>query len=292
MASYAITNQRQLQIKNIAVLTDMGSETQTVLRFATSLAQWYGAKLMVAHACAPDSNTCCSPAQAASSFGKTRSKLPISVVAQAVATNVIKSSTLLELLEQMEFRQPDLLIVGTHGRTGLDKWFNGSIAEEVFRKVQWPVLVLPPGFANNELRSGQFQRVLLATDFSGSSAKSFPYAAGIAQDHEAHLVALHVDTDGTAYSFERLIAMQCLEDWIHRQALAYGSAPQPECIVRFGKASEEILQAACDYKSELIVMGARTIKAMSILASHFVDGTAYEVACSSPCPVLIVPNID
>ncbi|WP_236709564.1 universal stress protein [Elizabethkingia ursingii] len=37
----------------------------------------------------------------------------------------------------------DLLIVGTHGRTGLDNWITGSVAEHVIRHATIPVLVIP-----------------------------------------------------------------------------------------------------------------------------------------------------
>lgn len=132
--------------------------------------------------------------------------------------------------------------------------------------------------------------MLYATDLSDVSARAFHYAAGMSEDHGAHMVALYVDSDGTAYSFERLIALQRLEDWLHRQSVVHGSMPWPECIVRFGKPAEEIQQAASECNTELIVLGARGLGAMSGIASHFVGGTAYEIACSSACPVLIVPN--
>lgn len=38
---------------------------------------------------------------------------------------------------------PDLLVIGTHGRTGLDHLLMGSVAEQVVRKSGWPVLVVP-----------------------------------------------------------------------------------------------------------------------------------------------------
>jgi nucleotide-binding universal stress UspA family protein len=283
--------------QNIAVLTDLGGETQVELRFAASLAQWYGAKLMVAHACSPDSTAPPTrPDDHAHSKEQIKQKIRSSVqkagIAQAMVSNILVSSSLGDIFEQVELRQPDLLIVATHGRKRLDKWFNGSVAEEIFRKAQCPVLVLPPAFQSGATGSGQLQRVLLATDLSGISAKAFSYANGIAQDHGAQIVALYVDADGTAYSFERLIAMQLLEDWLRRKSVIHGGAQQPERIVRFGKPSEEIAQVACDYKTELIVLGARSLKAVSGLASHVVAGTAYEVMCSSTCPVLIVPDAD
>ena len=56
MAVPAMTLPHHVQLKKIAILTDLTSDAERPLRFAASLAQWYGADLIVAHACAPDSS--------------------------------------------------------------------------------------------------------------------------------------------------------------------------------------------------------------------------------------------
>ena len=45
------------------------------------------------------------------------------------------------ILAQAEAWQPDLIVMGTHGRTGLAHFLNGSVAEEVVRYARLPVLV-------------------------------------------------------------------------------------------------------------------------------------------------------
>jgi len=301
MTSPMPTLQRHVQLKSIAVLTDLGENAEKPLRFAASLARWYGAQLTVAHACAPDFYIYIPPEPLPAWPGnglsakqraeqRTRSLLGKAGLAHAAVSTVVSSSSLAELLEALELRQPDLLVLATHARTGINKWLSGSVMAEVFRRVKWPVLVLPPGALKHDATLSQFQKVLFGTDLSEVSARAFAYAAGIAEDHGAHMVALYADSDGTAYSFERLIALQRLEDWLHRQSVVHGSTQWPECIVRFGKPADELKQAASECKAELIVVGAQSLGAISGVASHFVGGTAYGVACSSACPVLIVPD--
>lgn len=48
-----------------------------------------------------------------------------------------------EIIRFVTKNTADLLIVGTHGRTGLDHWINGSVAEQVIRHTTIPVLVMP-----------------------------------------------------------------------------------------------------------------------------------------------------
>jgi len=61
-------------------------------------------------------------------------------------------------------------------------------------------------------------------------------------------------------------------------------------IVQFGKPEQGIVETAGQQRADFVVLGARGLGAISAAASHFVGGTAYEVCCSSPCPVLIVPQ--
>lgn len=48
-----------------------------------------------------------------------------------------------QILKQAEMWQPDLIFMGTHGRTGLAHFLQGSVAEEVVRYAKRPVLVIP-----------------------------------------------------------------------------------------------------------------------------------------------------
>ena len=51
-----------------------------------------------------------------------------------------------EILSVAEEYHSDLIILGTHGRTGLDHFISGSVSESVARKAKCPVLIIPkPG---------------------------------------------------------------------------------------------------------------------------------------------------
>jgi nucleotide-binding universal stress UspA family protein len=291
---------RHIQFSNIAVLTDLGIDAAQSVRFAASFARHSGAKLTVAHACSPDFYVYVPPESLPVWPGngtstkerarqRTNSLIEKAGLLSTSVDAVISSASVPELLEDLELRQPDLLVLAPHARTGINKWLSGSVTAEVFRRSQWPVLVLPPVALNAQPVYSQFHKILFATDLSEVSAKAFAYAAGMALDSGGQMVALHVD-EGLAYSFERVIALQRLEDWLHRQSLNSGISQWPECIVRFGPPAEEILRTATEYKTDLIVIGARGLGAMSGIASHFVGGTAYTLACSSPCPLLLIPS--
>ncbi len=48
-----------------------------------------------------------------------------------------------EILNTADEWKADLIILGTHGRSGLDHFFSGSVAEKVVRKAKCPVLIIP-----------------------------------------------------------------------------------------------------------------------------------------------------
>jgi nucleotide-binding universal stress UspA family protein len=49
-----------------------------------------------------------------------------------------------EILHQAEIHQADLIVMGTHGRTGLEHMLVGSVAEKVVRQSAAPVLTIRP----------------------------------------------------------------------------------------------------------------------------------------------------
>ena len=292
---------RHVQFKHIAFLSDLKSGAEAALSYAADLANWYGAKLVLAHAFEPEPPLQIPPEPLEDWIGtptareeaeqKSRSIISSLALGDAVEGVVLADAGIAGLMHDLEPRHPDLLVVATHARHGLRKLLEGSVTEEVFRRSTWPVLVLPPG-SMEEQRRAEFRRVLYCTDLSEVAGTGLLYAAGIAEDHGAEFIVLHVDTDGSAgFSFDRIIDLKKLEDWLveQRHDLS-GVMETAEKIVRFGNPAEETVQAARQLEADLIVLGARGLGSISGVASHFLGGTAYQVACSAACPVLIVPH--
>jgi len=303
MMPRTLATEHLVNFKNIAVLTDLESGSEAALRYAALLARWYGAKLVVAHSITPESYVYVpvgplpmwpprAPERSEDVDHKTK-RLVASLGVQDVVSRVFTTeSSVAGLLQELEAFQPDLLVLATHAHTGASKWLAGSVTEEVFRRARWPVLVLSPAARNVGQHECSLRQILFATDLSGVSGDALHYAAGIAQDHGAELVDVYVEPDAHHdFTFDRIFAQQKLEDWLHHHMMSHGKiVERAEHLVRFGEAAKEILETAATWKPDLIVMGARGLGAVSGLASHFLGGTAYEVASHAPCPVLIVPQ--
>ncbi|WP_428263184.1 universal stress protein [Haliangium sp.] len=80
------------------------------------------------------------------------------------------------LTEAAEELGADLLIVGTHGRSGLRRFFLGSISERVVRLANTSVMVARPKSEG----SGGYGRILVPTDFSRPSEKAVQMALALA----------------------------------------------------------------------------------------------------------------
>jgi nucleotide-binding universal stress UspA family protein len=99
----------------------------------------------------------------------------------------------------------DLIVMTTHGRTGFSRFLLGSVAEKVLRLAHKPVLVV-----EDESDVGNFEKILVTTDFSENSAAAFPIAIDIAKKANSKLHLLHIlsfeqfDKDETDISIENL----------------------------------------------------------------------------------------
>jgi nucleotide-binding universal stress UspA family protein len=86
----------------------------------------------------------------------------------------------------------DVIVMGTHGRTGLRRLLFGSVAERVVRRSPAPVVAVPPGVWRKPQSSIRLASVLCAVDFYEPSSRAVDYAASIAAAASARLVLAHV----------------------------------------------------------------------------------------------------
>jgi nucleotide-binding universal stress UspA family protein len=154
----------------------------------------------------------------------------------------------------------DLIVLGTHGRTGAEKLLLGSAAEEIFRQARVPVLTIGPAVRNGIHSAARFNRVLCATDFSAESLAATRFAVSLAAENQARLVLLHVIRDpGSEAKLSR--ETHSVANVMYR---LHGLVPKdaelwcrPEAVVEYGEPAERILEAAKQRGADLIVMGMR-----------------------------------
>ncbi len=194
-----------------------------------------------------------------------------------------------ELLRMAGQLRPDLIVMGTHGRTGLSWLLAGSVATSVLRRAQCPVLAF---HSPETVRKVEDIRVILhPTDFSQGCESSLRVARTLARDLGARLVLLHVVPFGF-YANEMTVPVnpgvyrEALDE--ERQLIDGPDLKYPvESRLARGDAAEEILRTAAELDCGLIVMGTHGRTGLNRLLMGSV--TEYVVP-RADCPVLAVKN--
>ena len=280
-----------IRLHNLLVASDFSAASEKAVRHALAIARYFGAKPYVLHI--------------------TRSYRDVSV-SDLEQGNLLEreletcnghfafreGEVWEELQKFIRQRQIELVVVGTHGRTGFKKLMLGSVAENVFRHVSCPVVTVGPNSPNAFDSRPQLtvRPVLFATDFCEGCDNALAYAVTFANRRKTRLALLHVlsrvpAVDGnrwfTAEDVERkreasrLATLQRLENLVSSRAMSL----QPLCMAEFGSPAEKILGAAKSLQAEVIIMG---LQRPSLTDTHLSWSTAYEVVCIAPCPVMTV----
>lgn len=183
----------------------------------------------------------------------------------------------------------DLLVLGTHGMTGVVKVVAGSSAEQIFRQARIPVFTVGPAVSGPPSFAAGFKNILCATDFGPAADKEVAFAFALAQEQQARLVLLHVTPKGAKVSgreaeWEKEPHTRKLTELV---PTGVDIAFKPDYRVVPGEPVEEILRTAEDTKADLIVIGA---KKRESLAGHIPHTKAYRVVCGARCPVLTIKS--
>src|ERR1700740_434669 len=193
-----VENRLQISLKNILFLTDFSEPSEAALPFATSIARGYGAKVFALHVFTPDPPVCLLPskvAMAAIEAGEQHAKARVESQLTGLEHETIVewNMDVWEAVKRAtEANHVDLIVMGTHGRTGAEKFLMGSVSEEIFRRSPVPVLTIGPHVRSSVHAGGRFYRILFPTDFTAASQAAAPYAMSLAQENKAKLVLLHV----------------------------------------------------------------------------------------------------
>jgi nucleotide-binding universal stress UspA family protein len=282
---------------NILHLTDFSPCSDAAFEWALDIAHAKGSTLSVLHVVVPDALTYLAPVPpAALDMQESWARQEMQRIDRRLAgvphhTIVTRGSEVWMAAEkELEKIRGELIVLGTHGKTGLSKFLLGSIAERVLRSSPVPVMTVGPGVSPEQEREGKFHRVLLAANFAPGSATVAEYAINLAQRDQAQLVLLHTCKQGKQAKSQKFAelsvaeAFHRLHELIRDADMAWSN---PETLVEFGDAGTRILEVAKQRRADLIVMGARNASSV-LAASHLEIGTTHKVVAYAPCPVLTV----
>jgi nucleotide-binding universal stress UspA family protein len=289
-----------LSLKHILVATDFSESSRHALQQAAAIARLHHSHLILLHILPeqPYAESALEPTpwEYMDVTGVAASAMRIFAADECLTglhceTLIERGSLELALLSVIRERDISLLVVGTRGRFGIQKLLLGSIAEQMFRLADCPVLTVGPAEPSALHTHGRFHSILFATDFSPASRHALSYAVAFASESHAQLTLLHIVEESSVtalYLHKQMFdsARQRLHDLL---PATKDLASQPEVDLVNGYPSDEILRVAGKKHADLIVMGVHKSSGFGALASsHLPWTTAYTVVGHAKCPVLTV----
>lgn len=281
------------QPKQILCPTDFSEHSAAALRMAGGVAKAFGAKVLVLHAQRLEAPVYFTAAQTQALKTQLRRSwraawafvndfanqhLPEGVQHSVV---LVEEDPVAAVLSVLKDSRAGLLVMGTHGRTGLARIRMGSVTESVLRQVAVPMLTVGPRIKPSAAL-GSIRRVLCPVNYSELSSAALEHASAIAEKTGAELIALHVTENKTGTAPAPEDAQTKLCEWVPAGA-------RDRCKVRerirVGNAAEQVVAEAKEARADLLVIGARP---RSLFGTILFGSTTELTIRTAPCPVLAV----
>jgi nucleotide-binding universal stress UspA family protein len=193
----------------------------------------------------------------------------------------------------------DLIVMPTHGRTGLKHVFLGSTAERIVQHSSCPVLVTR-GNALQPKNGSRFRMntIVVPVDFSKCSREGLRYAIGFANEFGARIILLHATYLGYIYSSEGTAIYDI--SGLQKAARKTAERKMREVVrsVNFGRVKFEtvftegspvldICAFAKNHDVDLIITSTHGLTGFN----HVLIGSiAEKVVRHAPCSALVVPS--
>ena len=288
----------RINFRNILFLTDFSEPSEAALPFAMGIARAYGAKTFALNVLRPDPLLYSTPESTAiaDDTQEETAKAEMARIESRLAG--LPHETVVEwgdgiwasVEEALKEYRVDLIVMGTHGRTGAEKLLLGSVAEEIFRRSPVPVMTIGPAVRSGVHNGARFHNVLFATDFSTHSLAALPYALSLAQENQARMTLLHIMKEAKAPGVildetAAASALTRLNDLLPEEVKLWCRL---ESVVGRGDPAMRILEVAKQRGADVIVLGVRNAAEHLGAATHLLRATAHKVVAHAECPVLTV----
>lgn len=310
---------KRARIGTILVPTDFSDESLKAIRYATSLLRVFDGALHLVHVHDVDYSYAV-PAMMAVTPMITAGEVEAYCRGelQKVATEHVRGDATSQLhcatgrafdeICKLAAELPaDLIVISTHGRTGLRHLVLGSTTERVVRHASCPVLVvreIERDFAGERDAGAraetqlQLRNICVPIDFSECSARGVRYAVWLAKACGAKLRLVHSlrvepfipSEPFVAYNREPApgvieraarIAMRKFVQAIDFDGVAY------DCVIEVGRPGDRIIAQADAHRCELIIIPTQGVTGF---AHVMLGSTAEHVVRQAHCPVLVVPH--
>jgi nucleotide-binding universal stress UspA family protein len=293
-------------IRHVLCPVDFSECSRHALDHALAIAHLYGGTVTVLHVASESTGTVLfAGAPLPSSTPPSRADLVSrveafargegGVLARVDIAVVERGGAATTILDEAARLKPDLLVIGTHGRSGFDRLVLGSVAERVLRRATCPVLTVPPRVPD-AVTAGPvlYGRILCGVDLSEASYAALGRALSLARESRgwlgvAHIIELLPGAEGPLPAALEPLATQWAENAQAQFAARIPHDLRYLCtvdeIIARGNPRRTLLRLADEHRADLIVIGAH---GKGTLDRLLFGSTAEGVVRGARCPVLTV----
>ena len=195
-----------IEIGNILCPIDFSDCSRRALDHAVTLAKWYGSQVTLLHVfnilpvvtfadggeALPAAPVLCTDRDALVASVRTFADAEVGS-SVPLTYDVVEGGAADTILAKARTLRSDLIVMGTHGRSGFERAVLGSVTNAVLRQSRCPVLSVPPHVEDAvPIPSTLFKQIVCAVDFSLCSMRALAYAMSLAQEADARLTLVHV----------------------------------------------------------------------------------------------------
>lgn len=278
----------KLSVTRILAPTDFSELATHALHYAVELAKRAGSELVVLYAdpfLPPPHFTSAQVASVASSLASQKQNARVELdkyTAEHVSKDVRHRTVIVEahpvaaIVQAAEELDASVIVMGTHGRSGLNRWMLGSVTERVLRESSHPLLTVRPTDRAVDAASAS-PTILCPVNVSDDARAVLEQAVDFAELVGAKLSVVHVrDTPGG----DDENALREIQSWLPERLRASVST-----IALAGDPAEVVVEHARSSNADLIVIGARHRR---FADTTIIGATTTRITRHAPCPVLTI----
>lgn len=286
-----ISTTSEISFKELLVASDFSDATTNAIAYAKAIAKRFGSHIVLAHVSDPSNPIPIPEGGWVEDDGAARVAEEVEAAGVALRTEGFSADAVNvygsvrdEIQALTKAHHADLIVMGTHGRRGLNRLLFGSEAEGVLRHSGQPVLIVGPSAVPTPQEEWAPKNILCATSLNPGEAKVVAYGHELARNVGAALTLFYVvsadqpsDDEQAWHVFEDALAKVLPVDEIAKHQIRSPLA---------GKSpAENIVDVARNLKPDLLIMGA---KAVNFNVTHLPAGVLAQVLVDAPCPVLTI----
>src|SRR5579859_243697 len=276
----------EFTMNRILAALDLGPQSKEILNWARWFAKLFNAKVEIVHALWLDLPRYFTEAETKplvaemkrerGAIGRRIKQLAVRALGDVSFSVIVREDQALDVIRAVaQESQPDLMVIGSHGHSRLQRMLLGSVTENLFREAPCPTLVV-----KSELPADGVSSILCPVNFSEAALDCARYAGAIANRAATDLFMLQAVEQADA---DVNSAQDQLCQWHRDAGVVHARVAE---IVRRGDPVKETLTEVQRHGIGLIAVGAQHHRVMDFLT---IGRTTERIVRISPISVLVIP---